>query len=118
MVASRSIAAHPRSWEHPEKQRFCAACAALSLDFGARPQWYVALRPGAVSEANREEPEMRPMLNRIHQTALTAFFVLADLVPAAAAQRGQPSPWEINFQPAATPIMEFIETFHNWLLVI
>jgi len=58
------------------------------------------------------------MLNRIHQTALTAFFVLAGLVPAAAAQRGQPSPWEINFQPAATPIMEFIETFHNWLLVI
>jgi cytochrome c oxidase subunit 2 len=50
--------------------------------------------------------------------ALTAFFVLAGLLPAAAAQRGQPSPWEINFQPAATPIMEFIETFHNWLLVI
>jgi cytochrome c oxidase subunit 2 len=58
------------------------------------------------------------MLNRIHHLALTAFFVLAGLLPAAAAQRGQPSPWEINFQPAATPIMEFIETFHNWLLVI
>jgi cytochrome c oxidase subunit 2 len=58
------------------------------------------------------------MLNRIHHLALTTFFVLAGLLPAAAAQRGQPSPWEINFQPAATPIMEFIETFHNWLLVI
>lgn len=31
---------------------------------------------------------------------------------------GQPSPWEMNFQPPATPIMEFIETFHFWLLII
>ncbi|HVT56452.1 MAG TPA: cytochrome c oxidase subunit II transmembrane domain-containing protein, partial [Xanthobacteraceae bacterium] len=61
---------------------------------------------------------MRPMLNRIHRMAWTAFFMLAGLLPVAAAQRGQPSPWEINFQPPATPIMEFIETFHNWLLVI
>jgi cytochrome c oxidase subunit 2 len=71
-----------------------------------------------LGRTKREEPEMRPTLNRIHHLAFTAFFVLAGLLPAAAAQRGQPSPWEINFQPAATPIMEFIETFHNWLLVI
>lgn len=58
------------------------------------------------------------MLNRIHQMVLIAAFLLAGLLPAAAATLGQPSPWEINFQPAATPIMEFIETFHNWLLVI
>jgi cytochrome c oxidase subunit 2 len=58
------------------------------------------------------------MFKKIHQTAMTAMFVLAGLLPAAAGTPGQPSPWEINFQPAATPIMEFIETFHNWLLVI
>jgi cytochrome c oxidase subunit II len=43
------------------------------------------------------------------------------ILGAGAAQSGtpgQPSPWEINFQPAATPIMEFIETFHFWLLII
>jgi cytochrome c oxidase subunit 2 len=58
------------------------------------------------------------MFKKIHQTAMTATFVLAGLLPAAAGTPGQPSPWEINFQPAATPIMEFIETFHSWLLVI
>ena len=31
---------------------------------------------------------------------------------------GQPSPWEMTFQDAATPVMEFIHQFHNWLLVI
>jgi len=58
------------------------------------------------------------MLNRIRQVALTAVFVLAGLLPAAAATPGQPSPWEITFQPPATPIMEFIENFHHWLLII
>src|SRR5258706_7513323 len=47
-------------------------------------------------------------------------FALAILAAGAAhgATFGQPSPWEMNFQPAATPIMEFIETFHFWILVI
>lgn len=31
---------------------------------------------------------------------------------------GEPQPWEIGFQPAATPIMERIENFHDMLLVI
>ncbi len=31
---------------------------------------------------------------------------------------GQPAPWEINFQPAATPIMETIHSFHFFVLVI
>lgn len=58
------------------------------------------------------------MLEKMRFAALTVFFALAGLMPAAAAQLGQPSPWEINFQPAGTPVMEFIETFHNWLLVV
>lgn len=59
------------------------------------------------------------MMNNIRQLALSTLFLFAGLLPAAAAGTpGQPSPWEIYFQPAATPIMEFIVHFHNWLLVI
>ena len=59
------------------------------------------------------------MMNHLRQLALSIPFVFAGLLPAAAAGTpGQPSPWEIYFQPAATPIMEFIVQFHNWLLVI
>jgi cytochrome c oxidase subunit 2 len=31
---------------------------------------------------------------------------------------GQPSPWQINFQDAATPVMEDIHLFHWWLLIV
>jgi len=37
---------------------------------------------------------------------------------ASAAQAAQPVPWEMGFQPAATPVMEQIEDFHNLLLII
>ncbi len=32
--------------------------------------------------------------------------------------RVSPSPWEMTFQEAVTPVMEYITWFHNWLLVI
>ncbi len=37
---------------------------------------------------------------------------------AAFAGTGQPSPWQIGFQGAASPIMEQIDQFHWWLTVI
>jgi len=37
---------------------------------------------------------------------------------AAYAVPGQPAPWEMTFQEAVTPVMEYITWFHNWLLVI
>jgi cytochrome c oxidase subunit 2 len=37
---------------------------------------------------------------------------------AGAALAAQPQPWELNLQPAATPIMEQITNFHTILLVI
>jgi cytochrome c oxidase subunit 2 len=37
---------------------------------------------------------------------------------AAMAGTGQPSPWQIGFQTAASPIMEQIDGFHWWLLII
>ena len=56
------------------------------------------------------------------KTFLSAL-ALAALAPAAAmagplAGMGQPSPWQINFQQAASPIMENIHWFHDFLLVI
>jgi len=37
---------------------------------------------------------------------------------AAFAGTGQPSPWQLGFQGAASPIMEQIDQFHWWLLII
>ena len=37
---------------------------------------------------------------------------------AAYAELGQPAPWEYKLQGAASPVMEEITSFHNWLLVI
>jgi cytochrome c oxidase subunit 2 len=42
---------------------------------------------------------------------------VAGSVPAAASM-GQPSPWQINFQDAASPIMDQFHSFHLWLTVI
>src|ERR1700760_2013943 len=36
----------------------------------------------------------------------------------AFAELGQPAPWEYKLQEAGSPVMEHIEWFHNWLLVI
>jgi len=36
---------------------------------------------------------------------------------AAFAELGQPAPWEYTLQESATEVMDFITTFHNWLLV-
>jgi cytochrome c oxidase subunit 2 len=37
---------------------------------------------------------------------------------AAYADLGQPAPWEYKLQEAASPVMESISYFHDWLLVI
>ena len=40
------------------------------------------------------------------------------LFPDGGAYAAQPEPWQLGFQPAATPIMERIETLHDLLLWI
>jgi cytochrome c oxidase subunit II len=37
---------------------------------------------------------------------------------AAFAKEGQPAPWQLGFQPAATPIMEQIHSFHTFVTII
>ncbi|HTO82067.1 MAG TPA: cytochrome c oxidase subunit II [Methylomirabilota bacterium] len=41
----------------------------------------------------------------------------AGLFGANAAHADSPQPWEIGFQPWATPVMERVESFHNYVLM-
>jgi cytochrome c oxidase subunit 2 len=58
------------------------------------------------------------MLERVRLAISTLALVILGARAAQSGTPGQPSPWEINFQPAVTPIMEFIETFHFVLLIL
>ena len=56
------------------------------------------------------------------QRLLIAFAALAAatflIVAPALAGSGQPTPWQLGFQQSATPVMDFIDWFHNILLVV
>ncbi|MCJ7527236.1 MAG: cytochrome c oxidase subunit II [Methyloceanibacter sp.] len=43
---------------------------------------------------------------------------LVALCGAAYAKEGQPAPWQLGFQPAASPIMEQIHAFHTYVTII
>jgi cytochrome c oxidase subunit 2 len=47
-----------------------------------------------------------------------AFVLAMSGVSPASAGTGQPSPWQINLQGAASPVMESIHSFHAFLLAI
>ena len=52
-------------------------------------------------------------------TALTvAIGALLVGAGTAIAGMGQPSPWQLGLQQSATPVMDFIITFHDYLLVV
>lgn len=46
------------------------------------------------------------------------FFAAFAAFLASGANAAEPKPWQMNFQPAATPVMEKIIDFHNLLLTI
>ncbi len=75
----------------------------------------VMLREGETDTMTRKFGELR-------RWALATGLAIAALaaygLPVHADTFGQPSPWEINFQPAASPIMETIHGFHFFVLVI
>jgi cytochrome c oxidase subunit II len=56
----------------------------------------------------------------IFHRALTVFAALVGLTASgpAFAGMGQPSPWQLGFQGAATPIMEQITDFHTYVTII
>ena len=49
---------------------------------------------------------------------LTSLYLLVFGVTTGGAGAGQPEPWQLGFQPAASPVMRDITDFHNLLLVI
>lgn len=49
---------------------------------------------------------------------ISAVYGLFGLSPGAALAQNDPQPWQMDFRPAATPVMENIVEFHNLLLVI
>lgn len=56
---------------------------------------------------------------RVQKFLIAAAAAAAALAPLPAlAGLGQPSPWQLNFQQSASPIMDSITTFHNFLLII
>ncbi len=56
---------------------------------------------------------------RVQRFLIAAALAAATLFPMAAmAGMGQPSPWQIGFQQSATPIMETVTWFHDFLLYI
>jgi cytochrome c oxidase subunit 2 len=56
----------------------------------------------------------------IYHRALTIFAALAGLASSspAMAGMGQPSPWQMGFQQAASPIMAQINDFHTYVTII
>lgn len=60
------------------------------------------------------------MAKGLQGLATAAFAALAGMVlpGAAGAAEGQPTPWQMNFQDAVTPIGNQIHEFHGFLLVI
>jgi cytochrome c oxidase subunit 2 len=46
------------------------------------------------------------------------YFIIISLFIGTAALADQPHPWQINFQEAASPIMNELHHFHNFLLII
>lgn len=52
---------------------------------------------------------------RIAAALAVAAVFMAGAMPALAQQ---PEPWQLGLQPAATPVMESITSFHNFLLVL
>ena len=55
------------------------------------------------------------VLSRLTAIAVTALFASAG---AAFAGLGQPTPWQLGMQDAATPVMDQIASFHNYVLWI
>jgi len=58
------------------------------------------------------------VLKRLYAFLVTASVTFLAGGTAALAATGQPKPWEIGMQPAATPVMQDIEWFHSFLMWI
>jgi cytochrome c oxidase subunit 2 len=57
-------------------------------------------------------------MRKIFANLMVSGAMLTAASSAMAAGMGQPVEWQMNLQAAASPVMEFIHTFHNVLLVL
>jgi cytochrome c oxidase subunit II len=78
---------------------------------------FAAAAPAGRSGRGQTEV-LRGMLRLIGLLKRAVLAGVAALVVASAARAAQPRPWEMDFQPPATPIMTRLEHFHNELQVI
>src|ERR1700739_1392111 len=53
-----------------------------------------------------------------HLLGLAIIGVVVVASGTACAELGEPAPWEWRLQQSGSPVMDHIESFHNWLLVI
>ena len=83
----------------------------------AQPLRYGHAARGVASVPGHRSAGERKTAMRIGKAIGWAAAAIAGSI-AGAAQAAQPVPWEMGFQPAATPVMEQIEDFHNLLLII
>ena len=58
----------------------------------------------------------KALMRKVLAGAAALGFAMLALTGGAGAT--QPEPWQINLQPAATPIMEMVHTFNNGLLIV
>ncbi|MEJ2625393.1 MAG: cytochrome c oxidase subunit II [Pseudolabrys sp.] len=58
------------------------------------------------------------VLKRLYAFVVTLSVTVLAGGTAALAATGQPKPWEIGMQPAATPVMQDIEWFHSFMMWI
>src|SRR3984885_11024425 len=91
---------------------------------GRRRRHTVAVRAGhslrcswAVMTQDQKQGAERQMkvLSRLTAIAVAALFASSG---AAFAGLGQPTPWQLGLQDAASPVMQQIISFHNYVLVI
>jgi cytochrome c oxidase subunit 2 len=66
-------------------------------------------------DRGRSEPRVMPGLSRLSATALI-FGILLASAGAAWAGLGQPTPWQMDLQDAASPVMQDVASFHFFLL--
>src|SRR5256885_2217599 len=59
-----------------------------------------------------------PATIRVKALVAATLVPLLLAAPVMAAPTGKPVPWQLNFQPAASPVMANIESFHTFLLYI
>jgi cytochrome c oxidase subunit 2 len=58
-------------------------------------------------------------VKRLYGAAAGAGALLVGLAPALAQEViGAPKPWQMGFQPAASPVMQRLDNFHDFLLVV